>query len=184
MQFIGELKRGAISCLPKDKIKYKQEAVTTACSRGFKGPCKRTQHCWPTTPNIVGPNNVVTCCVRVHGTTTMLALFAYSLKPVKLLGPCKRTQHCWPTTPNNVGSCWHLLRPFAWALTFLRSFVAGKANFHSQLHVSLVHFAIVKSQAILIIRLGVAEVISAVTLYLLPASKRRNFYLVGYVQAL
>ena len=25
-------------------------------------------------PNIVGPNNVVTCCVRLHGTTTMLAL--------------------------------------------------------------------------------------------------------------
>ena len=67
-------------------------------------------------PIIVGPNNVVTCCVRLHGTTTMLALVAYSLKPVKLLGPCKRTQHCWPTTPNNVGSCWHLLRPFAWAL--------------------------------------------------------------------
>ena len=46
----------------------------------------------------------------------LLALFACSLKPVKLLGPCKRTQHCWPTTPNNVGSCWHFLRPFAWAL--------------------------------------------------------------------
>ena len=55
------------------------------------------------------------------------------------------------------------------------------------------HFTVVKSQAILLIRLvvaeviyhssWVAEVISAVTLYLLPASKRRNFYLVGYVQA-
>ena len=86
--------------------------VATVC-RGLKGPCKRTQPCWPTTPNIVGPNNVVTCCARLHGTTTMLALVAYSLKPVKLLGPCNRTQHCWPTTPNNVGSCWHLLRPFA-----------------------------------------------------------------------
>ena len=105
------------------------------------GPCKRTQHCRQTTPNnvgscwhllrpfawafkahtngpnIVGSNNVVTCCVRLHGTTTMLALVAYSLKPVKLLGPCKRTQHCRQTTPNNVGSCWHLLRPFAWAFT-------------------------------------------------------------------
>ena len=57
------------------------------------------------------------------------------------------------------------------ALTFLRSFVAGKANFCSQLLTSLVHFTVVKSQAILIIRLGVAEIISAVTLYLLPASK-------------
>ena len=47
----------------------------------------------------------------------LLALVAYKLKPVKLLGPCKRTQHCWPTTSNNVGSCWHLLRPFAWVFT-------------------------------------------------------------------
>ena len=39
---------------------------------------------WPTTPNIVEPNNVVTCCVRLHG-TTRLALVAYSLKPVKPL---------------------------------------------------------------------------------------------------
>ena len=70
------------------------------------------------------------------------------------------------------------------ALTFLRSFVAGKTNFCSQLLASLVHFTVVKSQAILIIRLGVVGVISALTLYLLPASKRRNFYLVGYVQAL
>ena len=72
-------------------------------------------------PNIVGPNNVVAYCVRLHGTTTMLALVGTccvysSLKPVKRLGPCKRTQHCWPTTRNNVGSCWHLLRLFAWAI--------------------------------------------------------------------
>ena len=74
-------------------------------------------------------------------------------------------------------------QPALGALTFLRSFVAGKANFCSHLLESLVHFTAVKSQAILTIRLGVAEVISAVTLYLLPASKRRNFCLVGYVQA-
>ena len=70
-----------------------------------------------------------------------------------------------------------------------------KANFCSHLLASVVHFTVVKSQATLlirlevalrssvfIIRLGVAEVISAVTLYLLPASKRQSFYLVGYVQ--
>ena len=39
------------------------------------------------------------------------------------------------------------------------SFVAGKANFCSHLLASLVHFTVFKSQAILIIRLGVAEVI-------------------------
>ena len=57
----------------------------------------------------------MTCCVRLHGTTTMLPLVAYSLKLVKVSGPCKWTQNCSPTAPNNVGSCWHLLRPFAWA---------------------------------------------------------------------
>ena len=76
-----------------------------------------------------------------------------------------------------------LQQPALGAITFLRSFVAGKANFCSQPLASLVHFTVVKSQAILIIRLGVTEVISAVTLYLLLASKRRNFYLVGYDRA-
>ena len=50
-------------------------------------------------------------------------------------------------------------QPVLGALTFLRSFVAGKANFCSHLLASLVHFTVVKSQAILIIRLGVTEVI-------------------------
>ena len=46
----------------------------------------------------------------------MLALVAYSLKPVNLLGPCKRTQQV-PTTADIVGCCWPtMLRPFAWAL--------------------------------------------------------------------
>ena len=63
------------------------------------------------------------------------------------------------------------MQPALGALTFLQSFVAGKANFCSQLLASLVHFTVVKSQDILIIRLGVAEVISAASLYLLPTSK-------------
>ena len=77
------------------------------------GPNIAGQH----NPTLLGPTMLwLNCCVRLHGTTTMLALVAYSLKPVKPLGPCKRTQHCWPATPNNVGICWHLLRPlFAWA---------------------------------------------------------------------
>ena len=50
-------------------------------------------------------------------------------------------------------------QPALEVLTFLRSFVAGKANFCSHLITSLVHFSVVKSQAILIIRLGVAEVV-------------------------
>ena len=66
--------------------------------------------------NIVGQQHAIllgpTCCVRLHGATTMLVLVAYSLKPVKFLGPCKRTQHCWPATRNIVGP--NMLRPFAW----------------------------------------------------------------------
>ena len=60
-----------------------------------------TQHCWtqPVASVWMEP-------------TTMLALVAYSLKPVKLLDPCKRTQHCWPTIRNIVGP--NMLRPFAW----------------------------------------------------------------------
>ena len=50
-------------------------------------------------------------------------------------------------------------QPALGALTFLRSFVAGKANFCSHPIASLVHFTVVKSQAILIICLGVAKVI-------------------------
>ena len=61
----------------------------------------KTQHCWELLAlvasvcmglktnangrNVVGPNTAVTCCVRLHGTTTMLALVACSLKPIKLL---------------------------------------------------------------------------------------------------
>ena len=59
------------------------------CCTLCKGPCKGTQHCWAKMLRLF------------HGTTTMLALVAYSLKPVKLLGPCKRTQNCWSKSSNN-----------------------------------------------------------------------------------
>ena len=59
--------------------------------------------------NIVGQKRstllVLTCCVCLHGTATVLALVACSLRPVKLLGQCKRTQRCWPTTRNKVVTC-------------------------------------------------------------------------------
>ena len=50
----------------------------------FKAPCKRTQHCWPTTPNIVRCYMLrpfahpVACCWM------LLSVVAQSLKPVKL----------------------------------------------------------------------------------------------------
>ena len=84
-------------------------------------------------------------------------------------------------------------QPALGALTYLQSFVAGKANFCNHLLASLVHFTVVKSQAILIIRLGVTEVIYHSSWghrsyfhrnFISSASfKRRNFYLVGYAQA-
>ena len=67
--------------------------------------------------NIVGQQHATlmgpTCCVRLHGATTMLALVAHCLKPVKLLGPCMQTEATLlaknppkpPTTHNNVVTC-------------------------------------------------------------------------------
>ena len=73
--------------------------------------------------NIAGQQHAAlldpTCCVRLHGTTTMLALVGTrceQFEPFTLLGPCKRTQHCWPKPPNNTQQCCDLLCPFAWAL--------------------------------------------------------------------
>ena len=72
---------------------------------GFtKAPCKRTQHCWPTTPKIVGyhmlrPFAHPSCCM-------LLEVVAQSLKPVKSLSTSKRTQQlptCWEFLNINSG---------------------------------------------------------------------------------
>ena len=82
------------------------EFNSTSRARGEpKGPCKRSQHCWPIRRNIVGPNmlrafahHVVCCCV-------ILRLVGWSLKRLQHVGP------------NNVASCWPtMLRAFARAL--------------------------------------------------------------------
>ena len=64
----------------------------------------------------------------------------------------------WLLNNNSINNKRLSQQPALGALTFLRSFVAGKANFCSHL-ASVVHFTVVKSQAILLIRLGVAQVI-------------------------
>ena len=66
-----------------------------------------TQHYWA--------QHAESVCMGPQYSWHLLALVAYSLKPVELLGPCKRTQHCWPKTSNNMQQCCDLLRPFAWA---------------------------------------------------------------------
>ena len=64
---------------------------------GLKAPCKRTQHCWPTTPNIVGCYmlrpfaHLVACCWE------LLHPFAHHCQHGR-----NNSQHYWP---NNVGSC-------------------------------------------------------------------------------
>ena len=71
-----------------------------------KAPCKRTQHCWPTTPNIIGCYmlrpfaHLVSCCWM------LLRVVVQSLKPIKLFSLqlptyllfCDRrtvAQQCW-----------------------------------------------------------------------------------------
>ena len=70
---------------------------------------------------------------------------------------CEAMQPLWPKL--KLRNMRLSQQPALGALTFLRSFVAGKANFCSHLLTSVVHFTVVKSQAILLIRLGVTEII-------------------------
>ena len=64
-------------------------------------------------------------------------------------------------------------QPALGALPFLRSFVAGKANFCSHLLAPFVHFTVVKSQAVLfVIRLGVTEL--NITLFSTKLCQWRN----------
>ena len=63
----------------------------------LKAPCIPTQHCWPTTPNIVG-------CYMLRPFAHLVACCWELLHP--LAHHCQHgrnnSQHCWP---NNVGSC-------------------------------------------------------------------------------
>ena len=67
-------------------VLYFPREVLMSCSHYLKrkAPCKRTQHCWPTTPNIVGCYMLrpfahpVACCWM------LLLVVAQSLKLVKL----------------------------------------------------------------------------------------------------
>ena len=73
-----------------------------------KALCKRTQHRWTTTPNIVSRLHtllhIVACCY------VSLGVIARSLKPVKILATCKPTQQ-FPTSLAH--HCSELLGPFA-----------------------------------------------------------------------
>ena len=94
-----------------------------------KGPCKRSQHCWPTRRNIVGPNmlrafahHVVCCCVLLRLVATCWMKFETGQTSSNTFQQvatthnmvCKCSQH---VGPNNVASCWPtMLRAFARAL--------------------------------------------------------------------
>ena len=84
----------------------------------LQGPCKRTQHCWPTNSNIVGcytlrpfAHPVACCCL-------LLGVVAQKFKTVKLFGKCKRTQQLLKLLAQK---CWELLRPFARSVKYLGS---------------------------------------------------------------
>ena len=102
-----------------------------------KAPCKRTQHCWLTAPNIVGcyklrpfPHPVACCCV-------LLGVVAQSLKPVKVLSQQLPTflsfrdrrsiaQQCWIRLPQFFQQCWshahalHMVCKVVWVVSFPR----------------------------------------------------------------
>ena len=43
------------------------------------GPWKQTQHCWPKPPTTL--NNVVTCCIHLHGALEMLIIVKFLPSP-------------------------------------------------------------------------------------------------------
>ena len=85
------------------------------------GPCKRAQHCWPTTRDSVGPNMLR----RLHGTTTMLAFVGTlcivwnrsrsNFRPMQTDATllANNTRQCWAQHVTSVcmepQQCWHLL---------------------------------------------------------------------------
>ena len=88
--------------------------------KGTEGPCKRSQHCWPTRRNIVGPNmlrafahHVVCCCVllRLVGSCWMkFDQFQTSSNKSQQHTICVQTlatcwaQHCCVLLANDVAS--------------------------------------------------------------------------------
>ena len=102
------------------------QCTTVLWSIELKAACKRTQHCWPTTPSIVGCYMLrlfahpVVCCLM------LLRVVAQSLKPVKLFSQQLQTfllfldrrsvaQQCWirlHSSSNIVGATHGFLRSF------------------------------------------------------------------------
>ena len=93
----------------------------------------RTQHSWPTTPNIVGCYTLGPFAHPVAFCWMLLCFVAQSLKPVKLLAPCKRAQHCWPTSPTLLDVTWcvrlHTLLHFVGCFCLLSRKVWNLSNF-------------------------------------------------------
>ena len=61
------------------------------------------------------PNNVVSCWVRLHGTTTMLALVGTCCVQFETGQTFRPMQTDATLLANNAQQCCELLRPFAWA---------------------------------------------------------------------
>ena len=60
-------------------------------------------------PNIVGPNNVVACCVRLHGATTMMALVGTCCVQFETGQTFRPMQTHATLLANNTQQCWKLL---------------------------------------------------------------------------
>ena len=87
-------------------------------SASCKALCKRTQHCWPTTPNIVGCDMLSPFALPVACCWMLLRVVAQSLRPVKLVSQQLPTflllrdrrsvaQQCWirlHSSSNTVGA--------------------------------------------------------------------------------
>ena len=73
---------------------------------GIKAPCKRTQHCWPTTPNIVGCYMLRPFAHPVACFWMLLRVVAQSLKPVKLFSQRLPTFLLFRNRRSVAQQCW------------------------------------------------------------------------------
>ena len=75
---------------PNTEFTHELHSLLCMCC---KSSSKRTQHCWPTTPNAVGCLiHVASVCTPCCMLLRIVGVVAQSLKQVKRLATCKRAQ--------------------------------------------------------------------------------------------
>ena len=90
---------GTVKCLSSLCLSVEEDIFLCSPTRWCKTACKRTQHCWPTTPNTVG---YCMLCPFAHP----VAVVAHSLKAVKLFSQQLPTFLLFRDSRSVAQQCW------------------------------------------------------------------------------